>query len=153
MISISRYLKGIHRTQEQVKDSMNEVASSLRFQAYLLSPLIAGIISTMAIIMIDILKSLSIKAPAMGSVAGTGFFGIGAENMGISPFQFILVVGIYLIESLILLSYLMNGIENGEDPIGRQYLTGYVLMIGVIVFAITVFVTLNIFTPLVTGVV
>ncbi|MBI5332745.1 MAG: type II secretion system F family protein [Candidatus Aenigmarchaeota archaeon] len=153
MISISRYLRGIHRTQEQVKDSLNEVASSLRFQAYMLSPLIAGIISTMAIIMIDILKSLAIKAPSMGAAVGTGFFGISSENMGVSPFQFILIVGVYLIESLILLSYLMNGIENGEDPIGRQQLTGYVLIIGVVVFTATVFITMTMFTPLISSVV
>ncbi len=149
MITISKYLRGIHRTQESVKDSLSEVASSLRFQAYILSPLISGVVSTMAILMIDILKSLALKTPSIGPGGGSGFFGISPENMSISPFQFILVVGIYLFESLILLSYLMNGIENGEDPIGRQNMTAWVLIIGTIAFVVTVYATLTLFKPLV----
>jgi len=152
MISIANYLRGIHRTQEDVNEALNDVSSSLRFQAYILSPLISGVVSTMAVLMIRILESLSARAPSVGSGAPSTFIGIAPDNVGISPFSFILIVGIYLVESLFLLSYLMNGIKTGEDPIGLKNLIGTVLLIGTITFIITVIVTLILFEPLVVSV-
>jgi hypothetical protein len=156
MLSISRYLKGLHRTQEDVRGSLSEVTGSLKFQAYFLGPFIAGIISTMAIIIIQILQRLGEQTANLGMSAGSignvGFFGmISSGNMAVTPFEFILVVSIYMIESCFLLAFLMNGIEQGEDPIGRQYMTGWILVTGFIVYAVSVAASLNVFGPITAG--
>jgi len=157
MLSISRYLKGLHRTQEEVQGSLSEVTGSLKFQAYFLSPFIAGIISTMAVIIIQILQRLAEQTAALGMGAGgasIGLFGsMSNGNMAISPFEFILVVSIYMIESCFLLAFLMNGIEQGEDPTGRKYMTGWILVTGFIVYAVSTAISLMVFGPVTTGII
>jgi hypothetical protein len=153
MIAISQYLRGVHATQLQVQESLSDVTSSLRFQAYALTPLISGVVATMAVMIIGILQGLSAKTAALGGGAFAGFSPITAANLVITPFQFIIVVSIFLVESLFLLSYLMSGIEVGEDPIGRGELTGWVLVIGTVTYIITTVITLSIFSPLTAAVV
>ncbi len=153
MLSISRYLKGLHETQEQVNSSLSDVTHSLRFQAYALSPLISGVIATMAVLIIKILTELSAKTAVLGSAASAGFSPITAANLAITPFEFIAVVSVFLVESLYLLAFLMSGIESGEDPIGRNQLTGYVLVIGSLTYVVTLLGTLVIFAPLTTAVI
>ena len=144
MLSVSKYLKGIHRTQEEVKDELSDTLSSMRFQALFLSPLISGVVVTLAIIIIQILGQLS--ETMAGTSISLPFF---AMKEVITPFQFIFVVAIYLVETCFILSTFINGIENGEDPIGRQSMTANSLILGFIVFVITLIVTLLIFSPLI----
>lgn len=150
MISVSKYLKNIHSTQEDVSEELNDTLNSLKFQMFFLSPMISGIIVTLAIIIMRILSQLSIQATEFttGSLPFIAQFG----QARVTPFQFVFVVGIYLIETCFILSMFINTIENGEDPIGQRDLTGYALIIGFVVFAVCLFATLAIFGPLVTTV-
>jgi hypothetical protein len=154
MIAISQYLRGVHSTQLNVQEALSDVTSSLRFQAYALTPLISGVVATMAVMIIRILQELSAKTAELGPGAAGGFSGMSpltSANMQITPFQFIIVVSLFLVESLFLLSYLMSGIEAGEDPIGRGELTGWVLVVGTVSYILTTIITLAIFSPLATA--
>lgn len=149
MLSVSRYLKGLHSTQEEVREELSETANSLKFQLYFLSPMISGIVVTLAIIIITILKSLSesltglqsVQIPLLGQFA----------NISVTPFQFIIVVGTYIIETCVIISMFINTIENGDDPIGRMNTTGYSLLIGYTMFVVFMLATLVIFGPLITA--
>ena len=74
---------------------------------------------------------------------------IPPSQTSITPFQFIVVVAIYMIETSIILAIFVNGIENGEDEIGRNDSIANSLMIGFVVFVIVLFITLMIFDPLI----
>lgn len=150
MLSVSRYLKGVHQTQEDIKESLNDTLSSLKFQAYFLTPMISGIVATLAIIIIRILKSLGEQSSSFGTdVPLLQQFG----TIAITPFQFIMIVSIYMVETSFILASFINSIENGEDPIGRQNTTGYTLLIGFAVFAGCLFITLTMFGPLISSLV
>ncbi|MBI4895926.1 MAG: hypothetical protein HY832_00035 [Candidatus Aenigmarchaeota archaeon] len=152
MVTVSQYLKDLHQTQEDVKESLNDTIGSLTFQLYFLSPLISGIITTLAIIIIRILAELSTKVSDLGSIGSVPFisqFG----TVAITPFQFVLVVGIYLVETAFILSLFINALENGEDEIGRHATTASALVISFIVFAVTLLTSLAIFSPLITSIV
>jgi len=152
MLSVSHYMKNIHITQEEVRDELSDTVNSLKFQAFFLSPFISGIIVTLALIIIKILEKISTELTTTG-MGATGVTQLPLmlqfQQINITPFQFILIVGIYLIETCFILSYFINGIENGPDEIGRKEITGYALVIGFIVFIISLFITLSIFEPLV----
>jgi hypothetical protein len=152
MLSVSKYLKNIHATQEEVREMLADSVSSLKFQVYFLSPFISGVIVTMAIIIIKILKQLgeSMGSSAVGGAGGLA--GIPLLSFGevtISIFEFVLVIAVYLFETALILSYFINGIESGEDDIGRKQTTAYALIIGYLVFAVSLFATLSIFGPLI----
>jgi len=101
----------------------------------------------MAIIIIRILSQLSTR------LANTSFTDFPLVTqfgaISITPFQFVVVVGVYLIETALILGFFINGIENGEDTLGKQNTMGKSVLIGFIVFMIALFVTLSIFTPLI----
>jgi hypothetical protein len=149
MLTVSRYLKNLHQTQEEVTESLNDTLSSLKFQAYFLSPLISGVVSTLAIVIIRILRGLSSQADILGSASG---FFESFREINITPFEFVAIVAIYLIETSFILGMFINGIENGEDRVGRQNITGYALIIGYVIFAVSLFMTLLVFGPLATSV-
>jgi hypothetical protein len=150
MLSISKYLKNLHATQEEVRDSLNEVVGSLKFQGFFLTPMISGTVATLAIIIIRILKQLGDQAPVIGtSIPMISEF----SKIPITPFQFIFVVAIYMIESSFIISMFINTIENGEDPIGRANVTGYTLIVGFVVFSISLLLTLTMFGPLISSVI
>jgi hypothetical protein len=152
MLAISRYLKGLHRTQEEVNEQMGEVLDTLKFQAFFLSPMIAGVIGTLAIIIMNVLSLVTEKMTALGGVGGLGFF-MSMSELNITPFQFLMIVGIYMIESAFILAFFINGIQNGEDKIGFHFLAGTILIASIIVFSISLFITLSIFTPMIMSVV
>jgi len=147
MTNISRHLKNIHETQEQIHDQLNDVMSSLRFQAFLLTPLVSGIVVTMATIVIKIMGHLSTTIANIKSQAYMMPL-MPFGQLAVTPGEFQLVCSIYFIETSILIGMLLNGIENGEDEIGRQSLTASILGIGFIVYVISLFITLTVFEPL-----
>lgn len=144
MLSIAKYLKGIHDTQEEVKDELSDPLSSMKFQAFFLSPLISGVVITLTILMLNIIQELVARVGDLPSVPLLSQF----QQIAITPFEFVLIVGVYVIETAFILGYFINGIENGEDDIGRKSITGYALFVGFIIFMVTLFVTLMIFSPL-----
>lgn len=155
MLSISDFLGRMHTTQAKVEENLSDVTSSLQFQAFFLSPMVSGIVVTMAIIVINILAKIgpSLSSSGLGGAVGVGGMGLGLlsgiwSNVKITPGLFQLIVGIYMIESGIIISMFVNGIKNGEDPIGMNDLVGSVLMIGTIVYIATLFITMAIFGPL-----
>jgi Flp pilus assembly protein TadB len=150
MLSISRYLKGLHDTQEDVKEELNDVLSSLKFQIYFLTPMISGIVGTLAIIIMRILSNLSKQAASISSGPLPFISAFGQAN--ITPFEFIFIVGIYLIETCFILASFINSIESGEDPIGKYNITGYALLMGFVVFGACLFATLAFFGPLISSV-
>jgi hypothetical protein len=98
-----------------------------------------------------ILGQISAKVGDMGNVNVPFLTQFGQVN--ITPFEFILIVTVYLIETILILSMFISSIESGDDPIGRQSITGQSLVIGFIVFAVCMFGTLLMFEPMISGVV
>lgn len=153
MITVSHYLKNVHDTQEEVTGDLNETVNSLKFQVFFLSPMVSGIIVTMAIIIIRILEQLSVKIGELPSTSAGALPFISNFAPQITPLEFVLIVGVYLIETSFILSIFINSIENGEDKISYYHNLGNTLIIGHIVFVVILFVTLAMFTPLIASVV
>lgn len=149
MLSISRYMKGVHKTQEEVTEELNDTVNSLKFQAYFLGPLVSGVITTLAIIIIQILAGLQQQASSFGNISVLPQLGA----TGISTFQFVMVVAIYILEVSFILAYFISGIENGNDKIGFQNVLGNILLTGFTMFAVVFFLTLLVFGPLVSALV
>jgi len=43
MMTISRYLENIHKTQEQLNDLMEDTTTTIQMLAYLLAPIVSGV--------------------------------------------------------------------------------------------------------------
>ena len=151
MLNISRYLRGIQRTQDEIEEEMSDALDSLRFQAYILSPLVSGIIVTMAVVIMRIMTQLATIMSGMGGIGlgSLGFLGVIWGQMPITPGMFQLIVGIYLVETCILLGMFINGVQNGEDDVGKWNTSAKILTISFVVYIISFISTLMIFGPMI----
>lgn len=155
MLTISRYLKGMHNVKEEINEILGETTTSMKFLAMFLAPLIAGITVTMAVVIIQILTSLTGQlSTLMGETAGLQgmllfTWGQGGAGAPITPPLFQLVVGLYMIETALLLSFFLNRIQYGEDAIGLRDTIGKILLFGIIIYILSWFVTYSMFgTPI-----
>ena len=153
MIIISRYLKDVHEVKEQVNDILGETVSSMKFLAMFLAPMVSGVTVTLAVIIISILKNLgSSMQQIMSSAASTNGYqtfllvpwAMGGD-MPVTPPFFQLVVGIYMIETGILLAMFLNGITYGDDPIGSRQNIWTIVMFAVIIYIVSWFFTYSLF--------
>jgi len=161
MITISRYLDGVHDVKEEVEEVLGETISSMKFLSTVLTPLVAGVTITMAVIIINILSKLGSQIAGLVSAGGEGMtsyqgmFLFGPSMMGgkmpIGPAEFQIIVGIYMIETIILLSVFVNRIQFGDDAVGMRSTLGKALMIGVFIYIMSWFVTYGLFGPSITS--
>ncbi len=160
MLTISRYLRGIKMIKEEIRGMLGETLSSMKFLATFLMPLISGVTVTMAVVIIQILFSLSMQisqlstgpTPGFGGIMLWGWSGAG-EGPPISPAGFQIIVGLYMIETSVLLAYFINRIEYGEDAVGLRAEIANILIIASIIYLLSWFITYRIFAPFISGIV
>jgi len=139
-LRISRYLKNIRETQEYIRDLLEETSSSMKFQAYFLTPLITGLIVSIADVIVKVLVQLGAYLDTIGLNDEAGFGNVsgifGNLETSVSPEIFQLIVGIYLIEVVMILGYFLTKISRGDDSVNQWYLTGKMLLLSVIIYFI-----------------
>ena len=152
MIVISTYLKGVHDVSEEIDEILGETTTSMAFLATILAPMVSGVTVTMAVVILQILVKLGSAMRNITAAAGTNTAQTMLlipwamnETLPITPPFFQLIVGIYMIETFILLSVFLNGIKYGEDPIGVRFNIWNILLIASIVYIISWVVTYSIF--------
>ncbi|MFH0711005.1 MAG: hypothetical protein V1944_00335 [Candidatus Aenigmatarchaeota archaeon] len=152
MLTVSKYLKGMDSIEEKIKDIMSETVTSMKFLGMFLSPLVAGITVGMAVIILSVITLLSITVGSLGGSAaseiptsGTFLLGLWQGGASVGPDMFQLVLGIYIIETTVLLGMFVNGLENGEDKISELNLIGKMLLLSVGIYTISLFVIYSVF--------
>ncbi|MFH1210710.1 MAG: hypothetical protein V1645_02225 [archaeon] len=145
MISISVYLERIHQVSERLKDLLAEITTSMKSQISFLTPMIAGVVVGIGSMITSIIGRLSTQ---IGNFAGDGtatsevpfnvqkLIGIFPTDKLMPPYYFQIVVGVYVIEIIIILTYLSNAIENGEDKLTEKNRLGKNLYTSVFFYTI-----------------
>lgn len=140
LINISEYIREIHRVNERLADLLADVISDMKQQISALAPAIAGIVVGITAMIMTILTSLakvlqSFNTSIGGSVgdAATGSSGLSQSQLGalnglfgngIPSYYFQIIVGLYVLEITVILTIILNGIENGSDRLFERYLIG-----------------------------
>jgi hypothetical protein len=155
MLTISHYLKNMKETQEYLRDILSETVSSMKFQAYVLTPMITGLIAAMAQIIIRVLVFLGLRLNDMGFGE---YFGMtnsmnlfGNIEAAISPALFQLIVGVYLLEVIMILAMFLTKISYGENRIIQRDAMGKMLIVGLVMYFIVAVASSAVFGNLITG--
>ena len=161
MLTISRYLKDVHKTEETLNDLMEESTTTIQLLAYMLSPIISGVAVGMSQTIITAMFQLSQsiqparQTASAGPTGGLGGAGLGGMLQGlddaIPPELLQFVVGIYLIQLLFILGTFYMKIVHGENLTYKNTFIGKVMIIGVIFYAITMLLVSAMFGGVVTG--
>jgi hypothetical protein len=147
LLSMSRYIKEIHRVEERLKDLMSEVIGSMKAQVKFLTPAIAGIVVGITSMISMVLTKLSGQLSEFSDAgAGAGFGGmLTIFGIGIPTFYFQVIVGIYIVQLAYILTVLANGIENGSDKLAERYELGKSLVNGTLLYCFIAGVVMLIF--------
>jgi len=158
LTSISTYLDRIHQVNERLKDLLSETLSSMKSQISFLTPMIAGIVvglSTMIVTILGRLSSLLLQSSSQdqelslgGVEALTGLF----EVKNIIPVYFLqLIIGLYVVQVVIILTFLANNIESGNKISGGYKAGKNLYASSILYFFVSLIVTLM-FTLLATNI-
>ena len=154
MIGVSTYVNKIRQVNERLRDLLSEDISSMKGQISFLTPIIAGIVVGISSMIVSILGKLTSVLAVQGSSAS--LTGAEAGNYAtlvqlfkienIVPSYYLqIVVGLYLVEIIIILSILVNGVENGDDKIKEKNSIGRNLLKGGMLYLIVAGLTTIIF--------
>jgi len=160
MLIVSTYLKDVRRVNEELKGLTEEVTSTMNIQAILLAPIAAGIVVSMAALIIQILVFLGEAFESIYANLGTAYGVAGDVGAGmlfsianlskIIPVDgFQLVVGIYMVEVVTMLAIFLSSIANGEENLMRRLTIAKILAISSVVYFFTLLVTYFMFTAII----
>ena len=146
MLAISTYLRNMHEVEEELKDLLEDVSSTMGMQALILAPLSSGIVVSMSALVIRLMTVLKIAVDKIQS-SFSSYGPAGAAGGGIvisiinlndimSIYGFQLIVGIYLIEVVAMISIFTSIIKYGDESIMKKYTLGKTLAIAIVIYSI-----------------
>jgi hypothetical protein len=119
---------------------LGELTTTLRSTMTVFAPLIAGVTLAITSLISRIIASLSGVLPQDTSSLPSTFSSVSSAFTleDVRPEFFILVIGIYLLELVVLLTRFTNGINEGDDKTMYMYSLGRTMPFAVIVFSCTI---------------
>ncbi|MBS3073015.1 hypothetical protein J4477_04235 [Candidatus Pacearchaeota archaeon] len=155
LMSISEYIKNIHKVESRLRDLLAEVISDMKSNMTFLAPLLAGIVVGLAGMIAFILNKLSsifsqvgeTGSQSVGFDLGT-FLNIFRIEQIIPPYYIQIAVGIYLIQIIFILTNVLVTIDSGSDKLKRTADTGRFLKIGIILYTVVSFIAIVILSLL-----
>ena len=156
LITVAEYVKQMHRVDERLKDLLSDIISNMKSQISFLTPTITAIVVGITAMIAQILGSLGDSigdlADGTGSPQGMNILGL-FEGGGIPTFYFQAIVGLYVVQITLIMSILINGIQNGTDKIGEQDLLGHNLIRSTLIYVTLTFVFMLVFSILASSII
>lgn len=145
MTTIASYLKDMEETETYMKEILAEPISSMQLMSQLLAPLTAGMVVALTSAMMRLLVEFApflkkIETSIAGGFAGPAGATIFTSLLNIDKmipahlFQFI--VGIYFIETIIMLTSFTSTIQNGEENLLKRFMIGKSLLFSMLIYLI-----------------
>jgi len=156
MLTISNYSQAVHRVTERMKDLLADTVSSMSSQVKIFIPIISGIVIGLSALTTNILLNLGTQLQAVSNTAGPeqaaavggGLMDIFQINAMIPNPIFQIIVGIYVLELIWLLSFMLSGIIYGHDEIERKWLLAQNFLMATVFYVMVTAVTILLFSAL-----
>jgi hypothetical protein len=149
LMSVSTYIKEIHRVNERLRDLMGDIISDMKSQIQFLTPTIAAVVVGISSMITYILGKLNLAEAAGGEATG-GLGGLAElfGGAGISTYHFQIIVGLYVVQLVYILTVLANSLENGADKLAENYALGKNLVRSTMIYCVIVLISLTLFNIL-----
>jgi hypothetical protein len=143
LMSISEYVRNMHKIDERLKDLLAEVISDMKSNMTFLAPLLSGIVVGLSAMITGILAQLKTLSDLGGgaTVAGLGTISNITElfnvvNM-IPPYHMQIAISVYIIQVIFILTATLVTINSGSDRLQQTNEVGKNLLRGGILYLIT----------------
>jgi len=132
--------------------------------AQFIVPMVTAITASLGVFILNMLKQLGEQLDELMEIFSTGFMSGGGTG-GVTGIMDMIVgdmsklipltvlqgiIGLYCIEVVILISFLLNGVDNGFDTVARDYTIGKNMIIAAIIYIGTFLVASFIFGGIIT---
>ena len=155
LMSISEYVKNIHKIDERLRDILAEVLSDMKSNMVFLAPLLAGIVVGLSAMITTILNKLQTLVDFGAGAQDVGGFGSISEitsifniTQMIPPYFIQLAIGIYIIEITFILTAALVTVDAGKDPLQEKYDLSKNLLRGMFLYLGTALVSLLVLSVL-----
>jgi len=142
LMSISQYIKNVHKINERMRDLLAEVVSDMKSNMTFLAPLLAGIVVGLSTMITMILTQLEeafaeTGGEAMGGIADVGMITEMFEVSQMIPSYYLQIsIGIYLIQIVFILSSTLVTVDAGEDKLKVVNEIGKNLKRGILLYTV-----------------
>jgi hypothetical protein len=152
LISVSNQIRNIQKIDELMRKFLDDITSMMRSMATFISPIVLGVVASLQTVIGNIVGSLGTlsgageatgaageeMASAASRMGGGGLLQVGTVDMA-EPHIFQLIIGIYVIELVIILSYFAAKVTEGDNRIAIMVSIGKTLPVAVLVFILALF--------------
>lgn len=159
LISLSLQLRNSEKINESLRKLLQDVTVMLGTMASFIAPIVLGVVSAMQRLIITSIASQGgggVEAGAEAGVGGGGLGGLGGGGFGnlfnpaalekaAEPGLFILILGIYVLEVVILLSYFNAQIEDTDNELHNYTSIAKNVPMAVILYCATVYLASSFF--------
>ncbi len=147
LMSISQYIKNIHKINERMRDLLAEVVSDMKSNMTFLAPLLSGIVVGLATMITVILSKLQVLFQQTGNfeLAGgniSGILEIFDLTAMIPPYFLQIAIGLYVIEIVFILTTTLVTVDAGEDKLREKNEIGKNLKRGILLYFIVALISI-----------
>ncbi|MBU5688477.1 MAG: hypothetical protein QW350_01600 [Candidatus Aenigmatarchaeota archaeon] len=150
--TIGNYIENLNTVELKIKELLEDVRSGIKMQASFVVPMVCGIVSALGIFILNMMVVISCELQKIEKSFGFNIFegsesiltsmvGSFSKMMPMTVLQ--IIIGTYTLETIIIMSVLLNGIENGFDKISRDYIISSnmirALLVYFVVFVVSIF--------------
>lgn len=127
LMSISEYVKNMHKIDERLHDLLAEVVSDMKSNMTFLAPLLAGIVVGLGTMIAAILNKLQsfTQLESESQLAGFGslsdIVNIFEINKMIPPYFLQIAIGVYIMQVAFILTAALVTVDSGRDPLREKY--------------------------------
>jgi hypothetical protein len=152
--TIGNYIENLNIVESKIKELLEDVRSGIRVQATFVIPLVCAIVASLGIFILNMMVTISCELQKIEKSFGfsifegsdsflTSMIGSFSRMMPMTVLQ--VIIGVYTIEVVIIMSFLLNGIENGFDEVSKDYITSHNLSRSMIIYIATFLISLLVF--------
>jgi hypothetical protein len=134
IIDISTYQRELKRAERRIQNELSRTINTMKTTGMIFAPMIMGVTTALYYMLVKNLSGLD-TAGDQGATFGLGF-SISMDNP-IPPSAFSVIVGIYLILTVIIIGIYTSGIQYGEDWIRRKDFIGTAIPIALVIYTVS----------------
>ncbi|MFH0971687.1 MAG: hypothetical protein V1835_03915 [Candidatus Micrarchaeota archaeon] len=152
LISLSMQIRNAHKIDEMLKRLLSDITVLLKTMAIFVAPIVLAVVSSLQTVIIDSLSNIggqdSTGTATTGSIQGFNMGGLASvfqssdlTSASATPGQFLMIMGLYVIEIVVLLVYFNSQIEDSNNKLHTYTSIAKAVPIAIIIFCVVAYFT------------
>ncbi|MGC9310131.1 MAG: hypothetical protein ACP5E4_00210 [Candidatus Aenigmatarchaeota archaeon] len=140
-------LRKTSEIEHMIGNLLESVISNIKTQAGFIAPLIGAIIAAMSVIIVTVLQKISVMIEGLSKSFGQDIGSSISDSMSMiqikdvmPPTVLELIIGLYILESVVIMCVFLTGIERGFDSVYRNYLIATTLAKAMAIYSVVFFI-------------